>query len=121
MGAWTSISKRFGPQVERLSKQASSREWQGITAVDSSTAEERRAILDRWEVLVSQKKERKARMKRDVAEWYRGMEQAGMGELKDNIIGEMRKGGFDEVEQPSAETSTLHVNLTVDQEEKGRA
>ncbi|ORY85379.1 hypothetical protein BCR35DRAFT_302858 [Leucosporidium creatinivorum] len=121
VGAWTSISKRFGPQVERLSKQASSREWQGITAVDSSTTEERQAILDRWEVLVSQKKERKARMKKDVEEWYRGMEAAGMGELKDNIIGEMRKGGFDEVEAPSAEASTSQVDWAVEEEKKRRA
>lgn len=118
VGVWTSLSKRFGPQVERLSKQASSREWQGIMAVESSTAEERQAILDRWEVLVAQKKERRARMKKDVEKWYRGMEQAGMGELKDNIIGDLRKGGFEEVEESSAEDSTLQVDRAAGEKQK---
>jgi hypothetical protein len=60
-------------------------------------------------------------MKHDVEEWYRGMEQAGMGELKDNIIGDLRKGGFDEVEETSDEGPASQVDQAAVEEQKRRA
>lgn len=53
--------------------------------------------MSSWDALTSPsvRRERKTRIKKEVAAWYRGMEEAGLAEAKENIVGEMRKGGFE--------------------------
>lgn len=68
-GAWASISKSFGPQVERVAKQATARKEQGVDAVEGSTTLDRDEILAAFERSKEGKRARTERMEKDAASW----------------------------------------------------
>lgn len=84
-GVAAEFHRKFGPQAERLSMLASTREYQGLVAVESSTPEQRQAVIGRWNVLIGETKERKKMIKREISAWERGMEQAGLAEVSGNV------------------------------------
>lgn len=103
-GIWASLTKKLGPQAERVHRQASTRKGQGLAAVETSSTEQRSAVLARWDELTRSTSERKAKMEKEVADWQQEMDEAGLGEVQENIVeGEAEKGGVEVKAEAGAE------------------